>query len=552
MALTAKILGKALKAPIYQIMDKTELQHAKTLSKRVNNNIYLKREDTTPIKSFKLRGAYNKISSLSDNDKRLGIIACSAGNQAQGVAYSAQQLGIQATIVMPKVTPDIKLQAVKDLGAEVIIGGDDFDQCKKVAFDIQKRENKIFIHPYDDYDVIAGQGTIGLEIIQQIQEQNIKIDRVFCCIGGGGLAAGVGSIIKKLLPRVEIIGVEAEDQSAMTQSLKAGYPIELDSIGTYADGSAVKIVGEKTFSLCKNIISDMITVTNDQINRAIINGFLDTRTVLEPSGALAIAGATKYLKEQYILNSNNIVITSGANVDLKKIGYIFSVREPTEGYISVTIPEEIGSFKRLYDMIYPRAVTEFTYRYSNCVDHPNASESSSQTLNKTANILLGFKAHDLEDKQYVIESLKSKKDFISKLIDLEYNQLAKDHLLSSTVLNKANIPNEKLFRFHFPEYPGALNNFLNKLKETDIFNVTLFNYKNRGGDIGKVLVGIAPVSDGIAPVSVGIAPVPVGIAPNKFNISSYNNRLSKFLIDLNYTFFDETDNPLYKQFLTKK
>ena len=494
-----KIIENTITSPIYDVAKKTPLQEAKYLSELTHNKIWLKREDVQPMFSFKLRGAYNKIHKLSHKEKENGIIACSAGNHAQGVAYSANKLGIDATIVMPKVTPQIKLNAVKNLGANVIVDGDNFDQAKEIAYDIMKEENKTLIHPYDDVDVIAGQGTIGLEILQQIQQINTDVDRVFCCVGGGGLISGIGLIIKHLRPKIQIIGVEAEDGSSMTQSLQAGKRITLDSIGTYADGAAVKLVGEHTFKICQNVVDDMITVSNHEIKRAIIDGYMDTRTILEPAGALAIAGSKKYLG-QGIMNSNNIVITSGANFTFRNIRDIANISEENEAYVSITIPEQIGSFKTLYDIIYPRAITQFTYRYK---------------CPKNANILLGFKGENKRDMEKTIKLLKKHYE----VHNLQDNYLALDHLGNSIISNCKTIEDEKLFRFQFPEYPGALEKFLNTLGND--FNVTLFNYKNQGGDIGKVLVGL----------------------------QSHNLKLEQFLNKLDYEYYDETDNFIYNQFL---
>lgn len=500
----SKILHKALSSPVYNIIKKTPLEPAVKLGDITSNYIWFKREDMLPTFSFKLRGAYNKMCHLSTEQIKNGVVACSAGNHAQGVAYSAKKLGINATIVMPKVTPQIKLDAVKKLGSNIVIHGDNFDQSKRYAYEIMKKENRTLIHPYDDTDVIIGQATIGLELVQQIQQQNIHIDRIFCCVGGGGLISGVGSIIKELMPRIKIIGVEAEDQCAMTKSLKKGKRVELENVGTYADGTAVKLVGEKTFKICKKVVDEMVVVNNDEITNAIKQGFMDTRTIFEPSGALAIAGCQKYLADNYIMNNGNIIITSGANIDFNKLRYISNIQEETEGFISVSIPEKIGEFQNLYNRIYPREVTEFSYRYNSSIKH--------------ANILLGFKGTSKKDINKVIKNLNHNPNY--NVIDLSSNQLAKDHFRYSTVINSNKIENEKLFRFHFPEYPGALSKFLNDLSNN--FNVTLFNYKNQGGDIGRVLVGLQVCNE---------------------------KKLQKFLHNLNFTYFEETNNEIYKQFL---
>ena len=500
------ILKKALVSPVYSVIKKTPLEYAKFLSEKTKSSIFLKREDTlSPVFSFKLRGAFNRMSKLSSNDKKNGVVACSAGNHAQGVAFSAKKLNIDAKIVMPRVTPDTKIKSVKKLGAQVIIQGDDFDESKKIAMDIANKENRVLIHPFDNIDVIAGQATIGLEILQQID----TLTHIFCCVGGGGLISGIGSIIKELKPNIKIIGVEAYDQNAMTQSLLKGKRVELPKVGTYADGSAVKIVGEHTFDICRRVVDDMVLVSNDEITMAIKDGFNDTRTILEPSGALAIAGCKKYLstvtsdKKKY----NCVVVTSGANIDFTKLRHISNIQEDTEGFIAITIPEEIGSFKYLYDTIYPRAVTEFSYRYTN---------------SDKANILLGFKGDSSDDIGHVIDKLRDIYETTHKhnVIDLRNNILARDHFRYSSVLNSLHVENERIFRFHFPEFPGALDKFLTNL--THDFNVTLFNYKNQGGHIGKVLVGLQVDNDA---------------------------KLNKFLQNLDYEYFDETNNELYKRFL---
>ena len=487
-----KIIKNILTSDIYSIIKKTPLNYANNLSKQYKNNLYFKREDLLPIFSFKLRGAYNKISKLSNEEKKNGIIACSAGNHAQGVAYSCKKLGLESTIIMPRIAPDIKIEAVKNLGANVIIDGDTFDDAKNICLNIVKKENKTLIHPYDDLDVISGQGTIGLELIEQLKD----IDYIFCCVGGGGLISGIGTIIKFLSPKTKIIGVEAYDCCAMTQSLIENKIVKLNEIGTYADGAAVKEVGKLNFEISKEVIDEMELVTNNEINSAIISGFKDTRTIFEPAGALGIAGAKKYITKNNIINKNIVIICSGSNIDFKKLRFISDIPENNELFLSITIPEKKGSFYNLYKNIYPNNVTEFSYRTNNT---------------NIANIYMSIQT---KNKNKLLNNLNN----IYNVDDLSKNNLIKDHI--RYLIGGKNIINERLFSFQFPEYPGALKIFLDNLN--DKFNVTLFHYRNHGSDIGKVLIGLQCES---------------------------NNDLDRFLKNLGYKYNDETNNILYHKYL---
>ena len=474
------------KSPVYNIIKKTPLQYANFLSKKTNNNIYLKREDLLPIFSFKLRGAYHKIYNVVNNNvlsTSHKLIACSAGNHAQGVAYSAKELNLDAKIVMPKITPQIKIDSVKNLGAHVIIHGNNFNEAQEFCYDIMKYENRTLIHPYNDYDVIAGQGTIGLELLNQLND----IDRIFCCVGGGGLISGIGAYIKMLKPSIEIIGVETENCNAMTQSLKENKIVELDNICSYADGAAVKKVGDLTFDIAKQVINKMVNVSNNEINYAIIDTFKDTRTILEPAGALGVAGAKKYLQQNNINHSNNVIITSGSNIDFKKLRYISEMTDETEAFLSLTIPEKKGSFNNLYNLIYPNNVTEFSYRMNK---------------NNDAQIYLSFQGENINE---VLDKLSINN---INFEDVKNNSLVKDHLRYFINSNNNNI-NERIFRFHFPDHPGALKKFLDNL--TDNFNVSLFHYRNHGSDIGKVLVGL----------------------------QSDDKNIDQFLNNVGYTYFEE-------------
>ncbi|KAI9026525.1 threonine ammonia-lyase, biosynthetic [Phycomyces nitens] len=495
-------------ARVYDIVQQTPLQEAVNLNSKLNGaQIYMKREDLQPVFSFKIRGAYNRMAHLTDEEKKIGVIACSAGNHAQGVAMAAKHLGIKAKIVMPLPSPAIKWRNVKRLGAEVVLYGNDFDEAKVECARLIKEEGLINIPPYDDPYVIAGQGTIGLEILRQMDAS--KISSIYICVGGGGLVAGIGSYIKRIAPHIKIIGVEASDADAMTQSLHAKKRKELGEVGLFADGAAVRMVGEETFRLAKDLIDEMVNVSTDEICAAIKDVFEDTRAICEPTGALSLAGAKKYLSEHPEEKDKgaHIVIVSGANVNFDRLRFISDraeLGERNEAFCNVIIPERPGSFINMIEEVQPRAITEFAYRYSD----PN-----------DAHIYISFKVNDLDSEVKKVLGGWEKNGM--KGYDVSHNELAKSHA-RYMVGGKGQPANERVFRFIFPERPGALMKFLVGLDST--WNVSRFHYRNHGDDMGKVFLGVQ---------------VP----------SQDTKAFDAYLVRLGYHFVEETDNEVYKKFL---
>ncbi|KNC99017.1 threonine ammonia-lyase, biosynthetic [Spizellomyces punctatus DAOM BR117] len=494
-----------LTAQVYDVAMESPLQKAHNLSTRIGNTVLLKREDLQPVFSFKLRGAYNRMHQLSEEEKQKGVIACSAGNHAQGVALAAQKMGIQATIVMPTVTPPIKWRNVQRLGAQVVLHGNDFDEAKAECARLAKERGYINIPPYDDPYVIAGQGTVGLEIMRQ---SGPKIDAIFICIGGGGLAAGVASYVKRIFPHVKIIGVETHDAAAMTRSLKAGERVMLSQVGLFADGAAVKVVGEETFRVCKELVDETVLVSTDEICAGIKDVFEDTRSVVEPAGALGLAGVKKYVQEKGCKGMTFVAVTSGANMNFDRLRFVAEraeLGENREALITVIIPERPGSFMDLYKAISPRAVSEFSYRYG------DPSE---------AHIFMSFVVNDREKELgEIFKELDSKG---MRAMDASRNEMAKAHA-RYLVGGRKEVANERLFRFSFPERPGALSHFLSTLRHP-LWNVSLFHYRNYGGDVSRVLAGVQ-------------------VPPET------THEFEKFLKDLRYPYVEETDNLVYQQFL---
>uniref|UniRef100_A0A6B2L2A2 Threonine dehydratase n=1 Tax=Arcella intermedia TaxID=1963864 RepID=A0A6B2L2A2_9EUKA len=494
-----------LSSRVYEVAQETPLQYATTLSTKLKNSIYLKREDLQPVFSFKIRGAYNKISHLTEKQREKGIVCCSAGNHAQGVALASTKLKVKAKIVMPISTPSIKVDAVRHHGgdfSEIILYGDNFDEAQAEARRLESEEGYTMIAPFDDPLVIAGQGTCGLEILKQSMGKDI--DAIFICCGGGGLLAGIAAIIKRIRPEIKVIGVEAADAPGMTQSLLAGRVVSLPTVGLFADGAAVKTIGRETFRLCSQFVDDMIIVSTDEICAAIKDGFNDTRIVLEPAGALAIAGVKRYISKNGIVGKSFVATASGANMDFDRMRFVADRADNRETLISVKIPEVPGSFRQLYEQIFPRNVTEFSYRYQ---------ESSF------AHIFLSFHAKNAEDASKVLDKLREKE---YEVIELSDNEMAKVHARHLAGGRSPNVKNEVLYRFEFPEKPGALNLFLQKISSS--WNVSLFHYRNHGADVGRVLVGLQ-------------------IPPEE------QQKFDHFLQVLGYTYFDETDNPVYTRFL---
>ena len=453
---------------VYEVAKESALSIAPQLSKRFNNNIYLKREDDQVIHSFKLRGAYQKMSSMSEEQKSKGVIASSAGNHAQGVALGASKLNIKAIIVMPTSTPKIKVQAVEQLGAEVILHGDVYDDAFHHAQKLVEEHDLCFISPYDDFEVIAGQATVAKEILSQLQ----KIDYVFSPVGGGGLISGMASYIKHYAPHIKVIGVEPTDSPTLFKALEANERVILDDVGRFADGVAVKQIGELPFEIAKESVDDVILVSNDEMCAAIKDIYEDLRSVSEPAGALSTAGVKKYILENNLKNKNIVSVVSGSNVNFDRLRYIAEradLGELNEAIVAVTIPEEPGSFLKFCEMLDNSSITEFNYRYS---------------TKKDAHIFVGIKLSKGEgEKQALISRLS--KSF--EVIDMSDNSMAKTHI-RYMVGGHANAENEVIYRFEFPERPGALLNFLKKVKTK--WNISLFHYRNHGADFGRVLIGL--------------------------------------------------------------
>ena len=453
---------------VYEVAKESALSIAPQLSKRFNNNIYLKREDDQVIHSFKLRGAYQKMSSMSEEQKSKGVIASSAGNHAQGVALGASKLNIKAIIVMPTSTPKIKVQAVEQLGAEVILHGDVYDDAFHHAQKLVDEHDLCFISPYDDFEVIAGQATVAKEILSQLE----KIDYVFSPVGGGGLISGMASYIKHYAPHIKVIGVEPTDSPTLFKALEANERVILDDVGRFADGVAVKQIGELPFEIAKESVDDVILVSNDEMCAAIKDIYEDLRSVSEPAGALSTAGVKKYILENNLKNKNIVSVVSGSNVNFDRLRYIAEradLGELNEAIVAVTIPEEPGSFLKFCELLDNSSITEFNYRYS---------------TKKDAHIFVGIKLSKGEvEKQALISRLS--KSF--EVIDMSDNSMAKTHI-RYMVGGHANAENEVIYRFEFPERPGALLNFLKKVKTK--WNISLFHYRNHGADFGRVLIGL--------------------------------------------------------------
>ena len=489
---------------VYDVAKKTPLEFQPNLSARINNRVLLKREDMQPVFSFKLRGAYNKMASLPSDVLQRGVIAASAGNHAQGVALAAQKLKCRAVIVMPTTTPAIKINAVKARGAEVVLFGDSYSDAYVKALELEQSEKLTFVHPYDDPDVIAGQGTIAMEILNAHPE---SIEAIFCCVGGGGLLAGIATYIKAIRPEIKIIGVEAKDAEAMTESLKQGKRVMLDQVGLFADGAAVKQVGEHTFALAQQYVYELIVVDNDAICAAIKDVFEDTRSILEPAGALATAGLKEYVERNHLTGKTLIGIASGANMNFDRLRFIAEraeIGEKREAVLAVTIPEKPGAFKAFCRLLGNRNITEFNYRYSDP---------------KFAHIFVGVAIADPVESAKLVLDLQAQD---LPTLDLTDNEVAKLHLRHLVGGHAPQAEHEVVFRFEFPEKPGALMKFLDTMGHD--WNISLFHYRNHGADFGRVLVGMQVPPDDTA-------------------------EFEKFLANLGYPYWDETHNPAYKLFL---
>ncbi|NPA72647.1 MAG: threonine ammonia-lyase, biosynthetic [Gammaproteobacteria bacterium] len=501
-----EILRRVLTVPVYDIADETPLERAPLLSKKVQNSVWLKREDLQPVFSFKLRGAYNRMVNLTDEQKSAGVIAASAGNHAQGVALSAQKLGVEATIVMPKTTPDIKVNAVKNLGGKVILEGDSYDEASRFAQALVKSRQLTYIHPYDDLDVIAGQGTIALEILRQHSQ---PFDVIFVAVGGGGLISGIASVIKQVSPTTRIIGVEPEDAACMTEALKAGKRVTLDQVGIFADGVAVAQVGEIPFRIAQTCVDEMITVKTDAICAAVKDIFEDTRAIAEPAGAVALAGLKKFVAQKSVSDLNMACIVSGANMNFDRLRHISErteLGEKREAIFAVTIDETPGSFKQFCELLGDRrAITEFNYRYSDA---------------NQAVVFVGVRTEGGKpEKQAILNTLETHGYAVQDMSD---NEMAKLHLRFMVGGHANGVQNELLYRFEFPERPGALLKFLINMSEE--WNISLFHYRNHGAAYGRVLVGVQVPPEQQADFEV-------------------------YLNQLGYPFVNEQDNPGYQLFL---
>lgn len=497
---------KIRNARVYDVAIESPLEPARNLTSRLKNRIWFKREDLQPVFSFKLRGAYNKLASLSDAEMSNGVLCSSAGNHAQGVALAAQRHGVRAVIVMPVTTPSIKVNAVRSLDGEVVLYGDNYDEAYSHARELEHERKLIFIHAFDDAEVIAGQGTIGVEILQQAGE---NIDAIFVPIGGGGLIAGIAVYVKSQRPGIRIIGVEPEDSAAMRDSIAAGKPVTLDHVGIFADGVAVRRVGDETFRLCQQYVDEIITVDTDQVCAAIRDIFEDTRSIVEPAGALAVAGLKKYLADHGIENKSFVTINSGANINFDRLRHIAeraAIGEQTEMLLAAEIPEEPGSFRRFCEALGRRGITEFNYRYD---DTSTAHVFVGVQLSKGIAERLELVA-TLRDGGYVVD-------------DLSDNEMAKLHVRHMVGGRSPSVANERLYRFEFPERPGALLDFLNAIG-TD-WNISLFHYRNHGSDHGRILAGIDVPENETADLEAHLA-------------------------DLGYPYWEESDNPAYRIFLS--
>jgi threonine dehydratase len=510
--MTTDYLKKILTARVYDVAQETPLDLAPTLSQRMDNRIYFKREDMQSVFSFKLRGAYNKMANLSPEQLKRGVICASAGNHAQGVALSASRLGCRALIVMPTTTPLVKIEAVKARGGaavEVVLHGESYTDAYHHALTLEQEQRLTFVHPFDDPDVIAGQGTIAMEILRQ---HSGPIHAVFVAIGGGGLVAGIGAYIKAVRPDIRVIGVQSVDSDAMAKSLKAGERVTLADVGLFSDGTAVKQVGQETFRLAQEVVDEIVIVDTDAICAAIQDVFQDTRSILEPAGALAVAGAKAYVERAQMTKNpvrgeTLVAVACGANMNFDRLRFVAEraeVGESREAVFAVTIPEQRGSFKRFCALVGPRNVTEFNYRVSD---------------ERQAHVFVGVQVASRAEPAALQRSFEEA-GFAS--LDLTHDELAKLHIRHLVGGKSRLAHDELLYRFEFPERPGALMRFLDSMAPN--WNISLFHYRNQGGDVGRILVGLQ-------------------VPPDEMD------EFRAFLAGLGYRHWDESANPVYKLFL---
>ena len=500
-----KLFKQILTSKVYEAAIETPLEESAFLSQLLNNRVLLKREDLQPVFSFKIRGAYNRIANLSEAERALGIITASAGNHAQGVAFSGQKLGIDTTIVMPVTTPAIKVAAVKSFGVKVVLFGDNYSEAAEHCASLVSQSGMVFIPPFDDELVIAGQGTVADELLRQSAG---RIDAVFVPVGGGGLLAGVSLFLKELCPRIRVIGVEPVDSDAMARSLAAGHRVKLDSVGIFADGVAVREVGKLNFDICRQYVDEIILVDVDEICSAVKSVYQATRSIVEPAGALATAGLKKYVRDRKVTGQSLVAINSGANMNFDRLRYVAErtlIGEKQEALFAVTIPEEPGAlFRFCREVVGDRNITEFNYRLSG---------------RESAYIFVGI-AIDGDEKRQAFREQLAEHGFESN--DLTDNELAKTHVRYMVGGRSSDVTGERLFRFWFPERPGALARFLASMGAD--WNISLFHYRIQGGDFGRVLVGLE---------------IPEG----------QESQLQAFLENLGYRHVEETDNQAYQLFL---
>ncbi|MCO5106311.1 MAG: threonine ammonia-lyase, biosynthetic [Burkholderiaceae bacterium] len=502
--MTIDYLKRILTAKVYDVAHETPLEPAGILSGRLSNRVLLKREDMQPVFSFKLRGAYNRMARLSPEQLARGVIAASAGNHAQGVALAARRLGCRAVIVMPVTTPQVKIDAVRALGGEVVLSGESYSDAAAAAAGLQAREGLTFVHPFDDPDVIAGQGTIGMEILRQHQG---PIHAIFVAIGGGGLAAGIAAYVKQVRPEVRVIGVQTTDSDAMARSIRAGRRVELHDVGLFSDGTAVKKVGEETFRLCRALLDDVVVVDTDAICAAIKDVFQDTRSILEPAGALSVAGLKAWVERERLHDETLVAVACGANMNFDRLRFVSEraeIGEKREAVFAVTIPEERGSFRRFCETVGPRNVTEFNYRIADPAQ---------------AHVFVGIQISRPGEATQIADAFEGAG---FRTLNLTDDELGKLHLRHMVGGHSPLARNELLYSFEFPERPGALMRFLSSMSPN--WNISLFHYRNHGADYGRILVGIQ---------------VPAG----------EKKQFREFLATLGYPHRDESQHPAYRLFL---
>jgi threonine dehydratase len=524
----ADYLTKILTARVYDVAQETALEPARALSRRLHNTVLFKREDQQPVRSFKLRGAYNKMAQLTQEQLAKGVICASAGNHAQGVALSASKLGARAVIVMPTTTPQVKIDAVRGFGGEVVLFGESYSDAYGHALELQRQGGLTFVHPFDDPDVIAGQGTVAMEMLRQVQTLGADkaaksgnksghisgphLDAVFVAIGGGGLISGVANYIKAVDPRIKVIGVQMNDSDAMMQSVAAGQRVTLPDVGLFSDGTAVKLVGEETYRIASGLVDGFMTVDTDAVCAAIKDVFVDTRSIVEPAGALAVAAIKQYVATHKTKGETYAAILCGANMNFDRLRFVAEraeVGEEREALFAVTIPEERGSFKRFCELIGdlpggPRNVTEFNYRIGDA---------------ERAHVFVGLTTQKRGESTKIATAF-DKQGFGA--LDLTHDELAKEHIRHMVGGITSLAQDERLLRFVFPERPGALLKFLSLMRPG--WNISLFHYRNQGADYGRILVGLqVPQAD--------------------------DKAFEQFLKALGYPYVEETHNPVYRMFL---